>query len=538
MTRYSAMTSALMAAVMILPPPAMAAPKTPQPATNTDLSNTIPTGTPSAGAASAQALPPTQMPQYDMTQPDANTRLQFTDSTDPYAVGNLPELGQPADVIADKGTEDRLGQAILRELQGSGGLWPDTLVRDYVEGLAYHLALYSPLQDPKFSVVIINDRDVNAFAAPGGVVGVNTGLLLTAESEDEVASVLAHELGHLSQRHFARSQEANKYTQWLAMGGLIAGIAAGAAGAGNAGFAAGLSAQAFAAQSQLRYSRLFEQEADRIGMQTLTQAGYDPRAMPTFFLRLDRATKQLGYMPEFLLTHPLTSSRLSDLERRVRELTRKMKVVDPDFRLIQVRLQVDYADNLNEMIAAYQEALKSPNPPVETRYGLCLALLSKADIAGAYAMLAPLLKGDPNRLDYLLTEVDIAYANHEYPKALRLSERSYQLYPDKRSVVERLAQAAMAMKQPERVRVVVEKALRQYPNDSSLWRMLSDAAAVQEDAPTVFRARAEYFFYNDRERAAEDQLKNAMRMAQDNYSLTAQLQKRLDDMRRQDKEFR
>jgi len=139
------------------------------------------------------------------------------------------------------------------------------------------------------------------------VLGINTGLILSAETEGEVAGVMAHEIGHLSQRHFARSQEANRYNQWLALGGLLASIAAASAGGtsgGDLGFAVGASAQALAIQNRLSYSRAFEQEADRIGMQTLTLAGYDPRDMPNFFLRLERSTRQLGYVPEFLLTHP------------------------------------------------------------------------------------------------------------------------------------------------------------------------------------------------------------------------------------------
>ncbi len=453
----------------------------------------------------------------------------------------LPELGQPADLIADKATESRLGQAWLRQLRATTPQWQDPLVRDYIEALSYRLALNTQLVDPQFSVVVIDDREVNAFAVPGGVIGVNTGLILTAESEDELAGVMAHELGHLSQRHFARSQEANKYNQWIALGGLLASIAAASAGGsagGNLGVAVGMSAQAAAAQNQLRYSRSFEQEADRIGMQTLTQAGYDPRGMPTFFLRLERATRQLGYMPEFLLTHPLTTSRLSDLERRVSEYQRKLKPVNPDFRLIQVRLQVAYTTQLDEMIRAFQESLKAPNAPAASRLGLSLALLRNNQVDEAADALAPLRASDPSRLDYRITAIDIAQAKRDYAGAMKLSQETLALYPGQLSVLDRMTRAALPLGRADTLRPLLERALREHGNDPQLWRLLSDCAASQKDGQTVFRARAEILFLTNRQKPAEEQMKNALRMARDNYSLTAQLEKRLGEMRTLDAEFR
>lgn len=454
---------------------------------------------------------------------------------------SLPELGQPADLVADKGTESRLGQAWLRQLRASTPLWPDPLVRDYVEALAYRLALHSPLVDPQFSVVVVDDRQVNAFAVPGGVIGINTGLILTAESEDELAGVMAHELGHLSQRHFARSQEANKYNQWLALGGLLASIAAASASGssgGDLGLAVGMSAQAVAAQNQLRYSRSFEQEADRIGMQTLTQAGYDPRAMPNFFLRLERATRQLGYMPEFLLTHPLSTTRLSDLERRVSDYTRQLQAIKPDFRLIQVRLQVAYSSQLDEIIHAFQESLKAPNAPAASRLGLTLALLRNNRIDEAASTLAPLLVSDPTRLDYRITAIDIALARRDYASAMKQSQEALTLFPGQPSVLDRMTRAALPLGRADQLRPLLDRAVRVHANDPHLWRLLSDCAASQKDGQSVFRARAEILFLTNRQKPAEEQMKNALRMARDNYSLTAQLERRLDEMRRLDAEFR
>lgn len=453
----------------------------------------------------------------------------------------LPELGQSADLISDSATEQRLGQAFLRQLRATTPMWPDPLVRDYVEKLTYRLATHSPLTDPKFTFVVVNDRSINAFAVPGGVLGINTGLLLSAETEGEVAGVMAHEIGHLSQRHFARSQEANRYNQWLALGGLLASIAAASAGGtsgGDLGFAVGASAQALAIQNRLSYSRSFEQEADRIGMQTLTLAGYDPRDMPNFFLRLERSTRQLGFVPEFLLTHPLSTTRLSDLERRVSEQPAQQRISTPDFRLIQTRLQVAYSSQIHEVITAYEESMRSGNPPNHTRLGLSLAYLRQGETTKAKATLAPLLAEEPNRIDYLVTAMDIAFAERDFAGAVKLGQRGLAIHPNSRALIERISRPALALGKPEVFRMTLEDALRQHPNDIQLWRIMSDTATADKDTMAAFRARAELFFLSNRMAAAEEQLKNALRLAADNYSLTAQLQRRLNEMRRLDAEFR
>lgn len=453
----------------------------------------------------------------------------------------LPELGRSADLVADRGTEERLGQAFLRQLRSSAPLWQDPLIRDYIEQLTYRLALHSPLQNPRFSLVVIDDRSINAFAVPGGVLGVNTGLILTAETEGELAGVMSHELGHLSQRHFARNVEANRFNQWLALGGLLASIAAAAAGGsagGDLGLAVGASTQALALQNRLAYSRAFEQEADRIGMQTLTLAGYDPRDMPNFFLRLERSTRQLGFVPEFLRTHPLSTTRLADLERRVNSSQRPPRRDDLPFRLIQTRLQVAYSTQLRDMIQAFEQSLADGQAPVTTRYGLALAYLRDGQPDRARSLLEPLLKADPQRLDYLVTALDIAFQSRDFAAGLAIGDNALSLYPGQRALVQRQGRLALALGRPGRIRLPLEDLLRQHDNDVDLWRLRADVALAERDTLNVFRARAEVFFLTNQLRAAEDQLQNALRLAAGNYSLSAQLQKRLEDMRRLDAEFR
>mgnify|MGYP000452732581 FL=1 len=260
--------------------------------------------------------------------------------------------------------------------------------------------------------------------------------------------------------------------------------------------------------------------------------------MPTFFARLDRSTRQLGYVPEFLLTHPLSSTRLSDLERRVSQAKRAIKPADPSYRLLQVRLQMAYSDQLDENIRAFENALASSDTSPATRYGLSLAYLRQARLDEALTTLQPLLKADPNRLEYRNSEIAIALARHDYAQALTLSQSAWSIYPGQRSVLESYTRAALALKQASRVRPLLDTAVRAHANDTVVWRLLADCAAQQKDAFAVFRARAEIFYLNNRQKEAEEQLKNALRLASNNYSLSAQLNQRLTDMKTLDAEFK
>jgi len=197
-----------------------------------------------------------------------------------------------------------------------------------------------------------------------------------------------------------------------------------------------------------------------------------------------------------------------------------------------------YSDQLDENIHAFETALKDDNAPVATRYGLSLAYLRQSRLDDALTTLAPLLKADPNRLEYRLTEIDIAMARRDYTHALALSQSAWSIYPGQRSVLEPYTRAALALNQPDRVRPLLDKAVRDHANDTALWRLLADCAAQQKDALAVFRARAETLYLNNREKQAEEQLKNALRLASSNYSLSAQLNQRLLDMRRLDEEFK
>jgi predicted Zn-dependent protease len=220
----------------------------------------------------------------------------------------LPEMGDSAGELISPREEQEIGQAFFWRLQQSTDLVEDPEVNSYIQSLGYRLASNSNEPNLNYTFFVVPDATVNAFATPGGYVGVNSGLILTAANEDELASVMSHEIAHITQRHILRSFENSKRMTIPRTAAMIAAALLGAADP-KAGSAAIMAVQAGSIQSQIDYTRANEAEADNIGMQTLVKSGFNPDAMPSFFEKLQQASRFYGgdAIPEFLRTHPVTT---------------------------------------------------------------------------------------------------------------------------------------------------------------------------------------------------------------------------------------
>ncbi|MCH8256476.1 MAG: M48 family metalloprotease, partial [Proteobacteria bacterium] len=237
---------------------------------------------------------------------------------------NLPQLGDASSGIISLKKERAIGQDFLRSLRAQAPTLDDPILQDYLENLIYHLTSYSQLQDRRLDVVLIDSPVINAFAAPGGIVGINYGLFSYGETEHEISAILAHELAHLSQRHFARGVEAGKKNAVISLAGLLASIVLMTTVGADAGLAVLNTSQGIAQSKQLSHSRAREAEADRVGIDTLVDAGMDPRAMAYMFERLERANRfSEDRIPEFLRTHPVTKSRIADAYNQTRSYAKK-----------------------------------------------------------------------------------------------------------------------------------------------------------------------------------------------------------------------
>lgn len=324
----------------------------------------------------------------------------------------LPNLGESSTSLFSKEFEHQLGQTWLRIFRSQAPTENDPLLFEYLENLIYELVTHSKLEDRRVELVVVNNASINAFAVPGGVIGVHNGLLLYAQTEDELATVLAHEIAHLSQRHFSRGVEFRKKQAPINLAAMLAGLVIMATAGGDAGMAAISASQALAQDSALRYSRSNEQEADRVGMQTLVDAGMDPHAAPAMFERMLQASRYTGgdRIPEFMRTHPLSENRIADTRNRARQYPKSIRPAKLEYQLMRARVVNQLANTPEEAVQRFRGELDGNPRSIEAaRYGLVIALTNAGRADEAALELDSIWSGDPDRLEYLIAEIGRAH---------------------------------------------------------------------------------------------------------------------------------
>ena len=455
---------------------------------------------------------------------------QGGDDTNSPADYNLPELGDGSSSKFSLEQEHELGRAWLKAFRGRVETVSDPLMQDYLEDLIYRLSRYSALGDKRLELVIVNNRALNAFAVPGGVVGVHNGLLLYADNEAQLAGVLSHELAHLSQRHFVRSLDKQSASNLSMMAGLLAGIVLAATTGSDAGIAAIATGQAAAMQSQLRFSREHEQEADRIGMQTLSKAGMDPGGIPTMFEIMNRRLRfNSNRPPEFLLTHPLTENRISDAANRARQYPRNVYTDNLNFQLMKKRAELELANNKRDLLNQWQHEQQT-KPSEASSYGLVIALMANDKWQEAGEQLQPLLAEDPNRIAYLVASANILAGQNDYSQAIQQLRKQLAINPGNNALVMTLADILQrAGRSPEAEELLVDQSKRR-PDDPALWYQLAEVHGLSGNILGVHTARAEYFILRGFLDSAEKQLHYAWPLTEGNKVARHRLSRRIKDL--------
>ena len=360
------------------------------------------------------------------------------------AQGNqLPALGDVAADDLSPANERRLGEAIMIEARRDPLYLADPDTEEYLNALGYKLVAASPARHTDFEFFAARDPMLNAFALPGGFIGVHSGLVLGAANESELAAVLAHEIGHVEQRHIARMLAKQREGSYIAIGALLLALlaarssSASSADATQAAIAVG---QAAAVQQQLNFSREAEREADRIGFQILINAGFDPAAMSTFFGRLQQGTRIYETAaPAYLRTHPLTVERMSDIQNRVRELRVRPRPDSLEFHLVRARLRVlqdESVQGLRDSATHFRSQIeqRSATSIAAAYYGLALALLKLNETSVGLEAARNARRASPApsaMLDKLLSQAQLAAARSDADRAeaLRLAREATQRYP-------------------------------------------------------------------------------------------------------------
>jgi predicted Zn-dependent protease len=429
--------------------------------------------------------------------------------------------------------EHQLGRTWLRIFRSQVPTVDDPLLHDYLEHLIYLLVSHSKLEDRRVEVVVVDSPEINAFAVPGGVIGVNNGLLLYAQTEDELVTVLSHEIAHLSQRHFSRGVEFQQKNQPLTLAAMLASFVLLATVGGDAGMAALSATQAAAQSSALRYSRTNEQEADRVGMQTLVDAGFDPHAAPSMFERMMQASRYSNSerIPEFLRTHPLSENRIADTRNRARQYPKKEPSVSLDYQLMRARVANQLATSPEEAVQKFRSELAgTPRSAEAAKYGLVLALTSagKADEAGLE--LDGIWSKSPDRVEYIIADAEIDMARNQPGKAVSKLAARLKVTPGNHALTMTYAKALMMDQKPHIAEEVLVAQSKLNPGDPGLWYLLAEVQGLAGNIVGLHQARAEYFILNGNLDQAEKQLNYALQLTRGDYLTSAKINQRLADI--------
>ena len=445
----------------------------------------------------------------------------------------LPNLGESSTSMFSAEFEHQLGRTWLRIFRSQVPTVDDPLLHDYLEHLIYLLVSHSKLEDRRVEVVIVDSPEINAFAVPGGVIGINNGLLLYAQTEDELVTVLSHEIAHLSQRHFSRGVEFQQKNQPLTLAAMLASFVLLATVGGDAGMAAMSATQAAAQSSALRYSRTNEQEADRVGMQTLVDAGFDPHAAPSMFERMMQASRYSNTerIPEFLRTHPLSENRIADTRNRARQYPKQEPSVSLDYQLMRARVANQLATSPEEGVQKFRgELAGTPRSAEAATYGLVLALTAagKADEAGLE--LDGIWSKSPDRVEYIIADAEIDMARNQPGKAVSKLAARLKVTPGNHALTMTYAKALMMDQKPHIAEEVLVAQSKLNPGDPGLWYLLAEVQGLAGNIVGLHQARAEYFILNGNLDQAEKQLTYALQLTRGDYLTSAKINQRMADI--------
>ena len=441
----------------------------------------------------------------------------------------LPELGDRVSGAISEAEVELLSEQFLQQVYSQASLIVDPIIQEYSELLLYRLSETSLVNDRRFTVILIDDPSLNAFAAPGGIVGINGGLFLNADNESQFASVLCHELAHLSQRHFQRnvlrSQDRNLASALILVSSIAVAIATNNPGAFIAG-------PALLQQQSLRYSRAFEREADRFGFENCVASGYDPKAMGEMFENMVALRRFYGdNIPEFLLTHPISSTRVSDAFNAADQLGDIEGVRDSiNYKIIKGRLEADYEELPINAVRLFKDKLNNKKN-IENIYGYSRALFLNGRFEESLFQINELLNIYPKNLILNTTKVEILRESEKYEEAsilvnelLEVSPKNYPLTVEKAKVLRGLRKTIAAEE-------ILRDTLLRRNSDPSLWFLLSEIQKDNLNVAGYHQSRAEYFILLGQNERALNELQFALKLSQDNFQTFEIIMTKINNLR-------
>jgi predicted Zn-dependent protease len=452
----------------------------------------------------------------------------------------LPDLGEISQSDFSPALEKRIGAQIIREIRlREPSYVSDPEINGYLNRIGKRLASYSDNTRQEFEFFAISDPTLNAFAMPGGYIGVHTGLISSAQSESELASVLAHEISHVTQRHIARGiskQSQSDAASWLAIG--LAVLAARSNPDAAMGLALG--GQAASIQNQLNYSRDFEREADRVGLELLERGGYDIRGMESFFDRLQKFSRIYEgptAAPSYLRTHPLTTERIADMANRIQMRPYRQVPDSQDFLLVRAKIKAQ-GGTPDDAVAEFETQLKERKFASETaaRYGMAVAYWRAQKYAAAEAQVMELrrLKLVSSMLESLAAELRLK--QRDAVGAIKLLRAAAARYPLDRGIIYDLVEALLTAGQPEEALKLTIADLQAYTTDDRMHLLQARTYAMLGKRLQQHRAQGEAYALQGQTMPAIEQFEFAQKSPDGNFYEHSQVDARLRQLKRQREE--
>ena len=468
--------------------------------------------------------------------------LAFAPVTEPViskaSAQRLPELGDSSQVALTPAQERKIGEAIVRQIRAGGGYLQDPEVNEYLNELGNRLVTATSDTKQEFEFFAVPDPQINAFALPGGYIGIHTGLILLAQNESELASVLAHEISHVTQRHMSRMVANQKNSMLLSLAGLALAVLAARAGGANSsqGVQAAIAgSQALAAQNQLDFTRENEYEADRIGFARLAAAGFDPTGMSAFMERLQRANRFVeGNAPSYLRTHPITFERIAEAQSRALDRPYKQVPDSLDFHLVRALLK-SYQGDAREQVASFDIALRDRqyNNEIAERYGLVASLLRAKNIQRAKTELARLEKIAPPHPMIEAMIGNVLMGAEEFTAAAARFESALQRYPNKLQLVHDYPEALIKANRASEAAAYAERELKRFPEDGPLHQIAARAYAAQNKRLKQHEHQGEFYAWVGNLPLAIDQLELAAKAGDGDFYQVSVVETRLRTLRQE-----
>lgn len=426
----------------------------------------------------------------------------------------LPDIGNPSDTVLSREKEQQIGRAIYKSLRDAGHVITDPETQEYIQDIGQKLAAHAGDGGQRFRFFVVDDPTINAFALPGGYVGVHSGLLMATASESELAGVLAHEISHVTQRHISRAIFANQRASILTMAAMLGAILLGAAtGSGDAIQGAVVAAQGAAVQQQINFTRSNEYEADRVGIGLLGAAGFDPNAMASFFETLGRETGPLAAQaPEFLRTHPVTVNRIAESRARAAQLPRQDIADATGYSLIRARLRVLGAATPESALARFKADAEDPARvgDLGTAYGFALLQMQRGEFVQAEEALAGLVGAHPTVIAFHTGLAQAQMGAGRKEPAMRTYEQAMKLFPRNVPLTVHYAEALMQNERPKEAHKVLLDLLNAVPPTPEQVRLIALAASAAQDTADAHYYMAEYHLMGGDLMLAADELRIAL----------------------------